>query len=58
MGNIKIAIVGVGSYAKLALSRGQGGRLKAPSAYFCKHPLQQFTDDKAFQMMEHFINGD
>ncbi len=44
--------------AKLALSRGEGGLLKAPSAYFCKHPLQQFTDDEAFQMMEHFIKGD
>ena len=43
--------------AKLALSRGQGGILKAPSAYFCKHPRQQFTDDQAFQMIEHFING-
>lgn len=44
--------------AKLALSRGQGGILKAPSAYFCKHPLQQFTDDEAFRMIEHFINDD
>ncbi|NOY86111.1 MAG: inositol-3-phosphate synthase [Deltaproteobacteria bacterium] len=44
--------------AKLALSRGQGGILKAPSAYFCKHPLQQFTDDEAFRMIEHFINND
>ena len=44
--------------AKLALSLGQGGILKAPSAYFCKHPLQQFTDDEAFQMTERFINGD
>jgi myo-inositol-1-phosphate synthase len=44
MGNIKIAIVGGGNCAKLVLSHGQGGILKAPSAYFCKHPLQQFTD--------------
>jgi len=51
MGNIKIAIVGVENCAKLALSHGQGGILKAPSAYSCKHPLQQFTkvpDDGAF----------
>jgi len=51
MGNIKIAIVGVGNRAELALSHGQGGILKVPSAYFCKHPLQQFTnvpDDGAF----------
>ncbi len=44
--------------AKLALSRGQGGILEAPSAYFCKHPLRQFTDDEAFQMTENFINSD
>ena len=44
--------------AKLALNRGQSGILEAPSAYFCKHPLRQFTDDKAFQMMEDFIKGE
>ena len=43
--------------AKLALSRSQGGILIAPSAYFCKHPPQQYTDDEAFRMIEHFING-
>jgi len=41
--------------AKLALERGQGGSLEAPSAYFCKHPPRQFTDDEAFQMLETFI---
>jgi myo-inositol-1-phosphate synthase len=43
---------------KLALNRGQGGALYAPAAYFCKHPPRQFTDNEAFQMMEHFINED
>jgi myo-inositol-1-phosphate synthase len=42
--------------AKLALDRGEGGVLAAPSAYFCKHPPQQLTDDEAFHMMENFIN--
>ena len=42
---------------KLALQRGQGGVLLAPSAYFCKHPPNQFTDDVAFQMIESFIQG-
>ncbi len=42
---------------KLALDRGQGGVLYAPSAYFCKHPPRQFTDDVAFQMVEQFINN-
>ncbi len=42
--------------AKLALDRGQGGVLEAPSAYFCKHPARQFSDDEAFTMVEDFIN--
>ena len=41
--------------AKLALERGEGGVLEAPSAYFCKHPPRQFTDDEAYQMLENFI---
>ncbi|MDQ6981411.1 MAG: inositol-3-phosphate synthase [Mariprofundus sp.] len=44
--------------AKLALDRGIGGVLEAPSAYFCKHPSQQFTDDEAFQNLERFIHGE
>ncbi|GAF96274.1 unnamed protein product, partial [marine sediment metagenome] len=44
--------------AKLLLDRGQGGVLEAPSAYFCKHPARQFTDDEAFTMIEDFINED
>ena len=43
---------------KLALIRGQGGALYAPSAYFCKHPPRQFNDSEAFQMIEQFINGE
>jgi myo-inositol-1-phosphate synthase len=39
----------------LALERGEGGVLEAPSAYFCKHPPRQFTDDEAYQMLEKFI---
>jgi myo-inositol-1-phosphate synthase len=44
--------------AKLALDRGQCGILEAPSAYFCKHPPIQFTDDEAFRMVEQFINDE
>jgi len=43
--------------AKLALNRGHGGVLEGPSAYFCKHPPRQYTDDVAFQMVEEFISG-
>ncbi len=43
---------------KLALDRGQGGILHGPSAYFCKHPPRQYTDDQAFRMVEQFIAGE
>jgi len=43
--------------AKLALDRGEAGVLKAPSAYFCKHPMEQYSDDEAYQMVEDFIKG-
>ena len=40
---------------KVALDRGIGGVLAAPSAYFCKHPSTQYNDDIAYQMTEAFI---
>jgi len=40
---------------KLALDRGAGGALVAPSVYFMKSPPQQFTDDQARLMVEKFI---
>jgi len=43
--------------AKLALTREEGGILYAPSAYFCKHPPRQYSDDEAHRMTETFING-
>ncbi|MGC9527932.1 MAG: inositol-3-phosphate synthase [Limnospira sp.] len=42
---------------KLAFNAGKGGILYSPSAYFMKHPPQQYTDDEAYQMTEDFING-
>ena len=44
--------------AKLALDRKQGGVLTAPSAYLCKHPPEQFTDDEAYTMTNAFIQGE
>lgn len=41
--------------AQLALDHKLGGVLTAPSAYFCKHTIQQFSDDQAHQMTETFI---
>jgi myo-inositol-1-phosphate synthase len=43
--------------AELALNRKEGGILYGPSAYFCKHPPRQHTDDEAHRMTEVFING-
>ncbi len=42
--------------AKLAMLRGKGGALEAPSAYFCKHPPRQLTDDEAYRLVEGFIS--
>lgn len=41
--------------AKLAKDRGLAGPIDAASAYFCKHPRIQMTDDLAAQAVEEFI---
>jgi myo-inositol-1-phosphate synthase len=43
--------------AKLAMDRGVGGVLEGPSAYFCKHPPRQFSDDEAYHLIEVFLNS-
>ena len=43
---------------KLALDRKVAGPLISASAYFMKHPPQQFTDDRAREMVEEFISGE
>ncbi len=42
---------------KLARDRKIGGVLISPSAYFMKHPMKQFTDEEARDMVEEFIRG-
>lgn len=42
---------------KLALDRKVGGALISPSAYFMKHPIKQFSDDCAREMVNEFIAG-
>jgi len=42
---------------KLALDRGVGGPLLAPSSYFMKSPPKQFTDTQAKKNLEDFINS-
>jgi myo-inositol-1-phosphate synthase len=41
--------------AKIAQDRGLAGPIDAASAYFCKHPRTQMTDDLAQQAVENFI---
>jgi len=43
---------------KVARDRGIGGVLESVSAYTMKHPIQQFPDDIARQMVEEFIRGE
>lgn len=43
--------------AKIALDRKIGGALISTSAYLMKHPIQQFSDEKAREMVEEFIKG-
>ena len=43
--------------AKIAKDRGLGGPVDAASAYFCKHPREQITDDRAHAAVEAFIAG-
>jgi myo-inositol-1-phosphate synthase len=42
---------------KLAIERHIGGVLEAPSAYYCKHPPVQYTDDEAFLLLKDFISN-
>ncbi len=42
---------------KLALDRKIGGTLISASSYFMKHPPEQFTDERAREMVEEFIKG-
>jgi myo-inositol-1-phosphate synthase len=44
--------------AKLALDRGLAGPVHPAAAYFCKHPPEQMTDDRAHEALEAFINGE
>jgi myo-inositol-1-phosphate synthase len=43
--------------AKIAKDRGLGGPIHPASAYFCKHPPVQTTDDAAYEALEAFIHA-
>lgn len=40
---------------RVALDRGVGGALIGPSAFYCKHPPEQYADDDAWRMTEDFV---
>lgn len=42
---------------KIARDRKVGGVLLSPSSYFMKHPMKQFSDEEARNMVEEFISG-
>jgi myo-inositol-1-phosphate synthase len=44
--------------AKLAKDRGLAGPIHPASAYFCKHPPIQVTDDEAHATLDKFIKGE
>ncbi len=44
--------------AKVALDRGIGGVLEAPSAAFCKRPPRQMPDHEAHAALQRFLDGD
>ena len=43
--------------ARIALDKGIGGVIVGPSAYFCKHPPLQYSDQLAHQMTQDFMGG-
>jgi myo-inositol-1-phosphate synthase len=43
--------------AKVAQDRGLSGPIHPASAYFCKHPPVQTTDDEAYEALERFIHA-
>lgn len=44
--------------AKIALDRGLGGPILAPSSYFMKSPAVQHEDNEARELVERFIAGE
>lgn len=42
---------------KLALEKGMGGVLDAPSAFFMKHPRNQYKDSHAHSLLKEFLSA-
>jgi myo-inositol-1-phosphate synthase len=45
-------------FCKVALDRGESGVLTAPSAYYCKHPPQQISEQVADRLLETYLAED
>jgi len=45
-------------FCKVALERGESGVLTAPSAYYCKHPPQQISEQVADRLLETYLAED
>ena len=43
--------------AKIAMDRGEGGPIAAPSAWYMKHPAQQLDDGIAYEQLVQWIGG-
>lgn len=45
-------------FCKTATDRGESGVLAIPSAYYCKHPPQQFNEEVASRMLDAYLAED
>ncbi len=52
--NAAACVIDALRYCKMARDRGISGALTAPSAFYCKHPPVQFTEDVAIALLEEF----
>lgn len=49
--NAAACVVDAIRYCKVAMERGEGGALLAPSAYYCKHPPVQMPEEQAERLI-------
>ena len=49
--NAAACVVDAIRYCRVARERGEAGALTAPSAFYCKHPLQQMPEEQAEKLL-------
>ena len=52
--NAAACVIDAIRYCKVALDRGVGGVLTAPSAFYCKHPPVQMAEEVAMDLLSQF----